>query len=281
MNANASITIDYKKNRNNPAEIFEAMALYINFYRDFSSTLNDALESKEEISISLSEIHEGSIQSIISFISKSGSSIPSYICDAAIKLQYNLNDLKEITDKNQIEYLIQEIERLLDKHKTSFDRTKINRKKLLAALKNLSDANSRIQSEEKVFIGNNEKPKIIQINTGIRIPPSFSFETTDIKHATCKDSLIPISTVNEGTQSWQFHSNAFGRKIRASIIHTDWLERYQNGLINPVGGKDTLIVELSYDIKKNSKNEATAENFRITKVNDVHRGIYEQYEITA
>jgi len=281
MNANASITIDYKKNRNNPAEIFEAMALYINFYRDFSSTVNDALESHEEISIKLSEINEGSIQSIITFISKSGSSIPSYICDAAIKLQYSLNEITEITDQSQIEHLIQEIERLLDKHKHTFDRTKVNRKKLLATLKKLSDANSRIQEEEKVYIGNIEKPKIIQINTGIRIPASFTFDNKDIKHATTTDSLIPISTVNEGHQSWQFHSKAFGRKIRAPITHADWLERYQNGLINPVGGKDTLLVELSYEIKNNSKNEATADNFRITKVNDVHRGVYEQYEITA
>lgn len=281
MTANASITIDYKKNRNNPAEIFEAMALYINFYRDFSHTLTEALASQEEISIELSEIHEGSIQSIINFISKSGSSISSWICDAAIKLQHDLNNIKEIKEPSQLEYLIQEIEKLLDQHKTAFDQTKINRKKLLAALKNLSNANSRIQPEESVFIGNQEKPKIVRINTEIRIPPSFSFENPDINYATTKDSLVPISTVNEGNQAWQFHSKAFGRKIRALITHTDWLTRYQNGLINPVGGKDTLIVELSYDIKKNSKDEFTAENFKITKVNDVHRGIYEQQEITA
>ena len=41
-----SIKLDYLKDRRNPAEIFEAMALYINAYRDFGQLLSVFWSSK-------------------------------------------------------------------------------------------------------------------------------------------------------------------------------------------------------------------------------------------
>lgn len=281
MHALPTITIEYQKNRNNPAAIFEAMALYINFYRDFSQTIVESHCPGDEIILELESIQEGSLFSVIKIISKAGTSIPSIICDLALRLIDQLNEYDQINDSEQIEFLIEEIEKTLNAHSNALEITKINRKKILESLKKLSNANAKLLPTEEAFIGTQFNRKLVGINTAIRIPSSMTLEDKIDKPAQIPDLLIPVSTIIEGDQAWTFHSQAFKDKIRAKIIDKEWLERYQNGFIQPIGGKDTLIVELGYTIQESNKENPKADNFKVISIKDIKRGKYEQLELLA
>ncbi|EBG3731167.1 hypothetical protein FIX40_21740, partial [Salmonella enterica] len=66
MNPELSIKIDYLKDRHNPEEVFEAMALYINAYRDFGQVLSNSIGIKADFNFQLNEIKSGSILSKLS-----------------------------------------------------------------------------------------------------------------------------------------------------------------------------------------------------------------------
>ncbi|EFT4230478.1 hypothetical protein HVE81_004290, partial [Salmonella enterica] len=53
MNPELSIKIDYLKDRHNPEEVFEAMALYINAYRDFGQVLSNSIGIKADFNFQL------------------------------------------------------------------------------------------------------------------------------------------------------------------------------------------------------------------------------------
>lgn len=69
MKPELSIKLDYLDDRQNPAEIFEAMAGYINAYRDFGQLLSGSVGFNTDFEFQLSGIEEGSILSKLSALS--------------------------------------------------------------------------------------------------------------------------------------------------------------------------------------------------------------------
>ncbi|WP_343629902.1 hypothetical protein [Comamonas aquatica] len=51
MQESLSIKIDYQKGRKNPEEIFEAMALYISFYKNLGQIIAESINSKYQVAL--------------------------------------------------------------------------------------------------------------------------------------------------------------------------------------------------------------------------------------
>ncbi|MDS0082027.1 hypothetical protein RAN94_15175, partial [Enterobacter hormaechei subsp. xiangfangensis] len=90
--------------------------------------------------------------------------------------------------------------------------------------------------------------------------------------------------INEGKQLWTFKSSRMNKTFTARILVKDWIKNYQSGLIPPIGPKDTLLAEFTYDLYKPYDKRKTAEvrNVKIIKIEDIVRGgSDEQFEIPA
>ena len=95
-----------------------------------------------------------------------------------------------------------------------------------------------------------------------------------------KDYLYVKIAINEGKQLWTFKSSRMNKTFTARIL----VKNYQSGLIPPIGPKDTLFAEFSYDLYKPYDKRKTAEvrNVKIIKIEDIVRGgSDEQFEIPA
>lgn len=120
MNPELSIKIDYLKDRHNPEEVFEAMALYINAYRDFGQVLSNSIGIKADFNFQLNEIKSGSILSKLSVI-------PGKIDEILANAFYNSGDelFRELTDiettdtEEQVETLAVNLETALAKKSTT------------------------------------------------------------------------------------------------------------------------------------------------------------------
>lgn len=62
MEANVFIKIDYKKDRPNPSQLFEAMSLYIAAYEQFGQILAKSIDVKQEFRFNLEDIQISSIK---------------------------------------------------------------------------------------------------------------------------------------------------------------------------------------------------------------------------
>ncbi|MCE1968227.1 hypothetical protein LWT90_21885 [Enterobacter hormaechei] len=99
-----------------------------------------------------------------------------------------------------------------------------------------------------------------------------------------KDYLYVKIAINEGKQLWTFKSSRMNKTFTARILVKDWIKNYQSGLIPPIGPKDTLLAEFTYDLYKPYDKRKTAEvrNVKIIKIEDIVRGgSDEQFEIPA
>ena len=194
-----SIKIDYLKNRQNPAEVFEAMALYINAYRDFGQVLINSVGVREDFDFQLADIEKSSILSKLS-------SIPGRVDEIFETALYNAGDhlFKELADveltesEEDVESLAVNLESVLanDLPQQIADPS-IDRQKLAFVLEKLSIANQKIKSDEFVVITSNvSKIKPAVLNTKWRFcgKPREMF-LGDTKTEEFDDKLYVISSL--------------------------------------------------------------------------------------
>lgn len=286
MKPELSIKLDYLEDRQNPAEVFEAMAQYINAYRDFGQLLSGSIGAKTDFEFQLNDIEKGSILSKLS-------AIPGKIDQIFEAAFYNSgNDLfdeltnVDITDtEEQVEELAVDLETsLVENLPQQIADPCIDRQGLAAVLNKFSSANQKMKSGESVILnsgGDNERQ--CKINTAWRfngnLKEMFMGET---KYQEFEDKLYVKVSVNEGQAVWKFRSLALEKTFSARIINKDWLERYQDGLIQPIGPKDIIEANVSLDIytPPKGKGKQKIRNAKILNIIDITRFSSHQYELT-
>ncbi|MDH0371577.1 hypothetical protein N7340_07285 [Comamonas aquatica] len=279
MQESLSIKIDYQKGRKNPEEIFEAMALYISFYKNLGQIIAESINSKYQVETSLVDVKEGSIEAIISW----GKNIPAHIAELINKSASNtaacLLDIDEITSQDQVENIAIGIDNTINSEiKDVISPSKINRKKLGKNLLKVSAANDRINDDETVTY--KSSAIIIDFNTKLRVASDVgSIQEINNRPIIIEDILSVIGPINIGDSPWSFESTALERNFRARIYDSSWIEAYQNGFLLPIGPKDSLRVTLEYKIAEVTNNKKKLIDFKVTKVKEIIRGIYEQMEI--
>lgn len=285
MDSNVFIRIDYKKDRPNPSQLFEAMSLYISAYEQFGQILAKSIDIKQEFKFNLEEVQLSSIKAKLSqapgFINKF---FMNRIASAGSKLFEQLVDVDEIETEDQIDQLAANIEEELihDQLGNDID-SHIDRKALTHMLGTVSKANNLILKGETVEFGYCDYSQ--NVNTNWRFTGDLSTMFLGVKETiTARDYLYVKIAINEGKQLWTFKSARMNKTFTARILVKDWVQNYQSGLIPPIGPKDTLLTEFNYDLYKpyDKRKNAEIRNVKIIKIENIVRGgSDEQFEIPA
>ncbi|EOY0789263.1 hypothetical protein ACP1IB_001286 [Salmonella enterica subsp. enterica serovar Montevideo] len=285
MNPELSIKIDYLKDRHNPEEVFEAMALYINAYRDFGQVLSNSIGIKADFNFQLNEIKSGSILSKLSVI-------PGKIDEILANAFYNSGDelFRELTDiettdtEEQVETLAVNLETALAKNlPQQIADPNIDRQNLSFALEKFSTANQKIKPNESVIItSNSDNNQNFKFNTkwrfGGKPREMFLGSTESIE---LNDKLYVTVSVNEGNSVWSFRSISLDKRLSGRITHKEWLERYQDGLIPAIGPKDIIDAKITFDIytPPKGKGQPQIRNLKVINISNIQRNNELQYEL--
>ena len=137
-------------------------------------------------------------------------------------------------------------------------------------------ANEKMEQNETVsFYSEKEESNIYNFDTKWRFTgnPAEMFLGKIEHFDEVEGNFYVLTVVNEGNAVWSFRSSEMDRRMTARITHKDWLERYQNGLIQPIGPKDLLHAEASYDVytPPKGKGHPSIRNARITYIKNVIR----------
>lgn len=247
------IKIDYKKNRDNPEQIFSAMALYISAYKRYGQLLAEASDDKIEYELRLQDIQRGSIKALLGCL---GNGFNSLIIKMSSELINDLTDEDEIISPEQVDNLANKQEARIEKDigNISFY---INRVEFARILRDLSSANELLYYDEKAEIENNnpDENNIVHINTRMRFlgDPDTMFNKNHPLIYRGRDSLDIIKPVNFGDSQWQVRSRTTNRTFMASIMHKEWLRAYQNGEIPLITARYCMIAEIYYEADKKNK----------------------------
>ncbi|EAM1226615.1 hypothetical protein D5U17_07870 [Salmonella enterica] len=285
MNPELSIKIDYLKDRHNPEEVFEAMALYINAYRDFGQVLSNSIGIKADFNFQLNEIKSGSILSKLSVI-------PGKIDEILANAFYNSGDelFRELTDiettdtEEQVETLAVNLETALAKNlPQQIADPNIDRQNLSFALEKFSTANQKIKPNESVIItSNSDNNQNFKFNTkwrfGGKPREMFLGSTESIE---LNDKLYVTVSVNKGNSVWSFRSISLDKRLSGRITHKEWLERYQDGLIPAIGPKDIIDAKITFDIytPPKGKGQPQIRNLKVINISNIQRNNGLQYEL--
>ncbi|EDM7967763.1 hypothetical protein CW135_05950 [Salmonella enterica subsp. enterica serovar Montevideo] len=285
MNPELSIKIDYLKDRHNPEEVFEAMALYINAYRDFGQVLSNSIGIKADFNFQLNEIKSGSILSKLSVI-------PGKIDEILANAFYNSGDelFRELTDiettdtEEQVETLAVNLETALAKNlPQQIADPNIDRQNLSFALEKFSTANQKIKPNESVIItSNSDNNQNFKFNTkwrfGGKPREMFLGSTESIE---LNDKLYVTVSVNEGNSVWSFRSISLDKRLSGRITHKEWLERYQDGLIPAIGPKDIIDAKITFDTytPPKGKGQPQIRNLKVINISNIQRNNGLQYEL--
>ncbi|EAA6003167.1 hypothetical protein S054_000082 [Salmonella enterica subsp. enterica serovar Oranienburg] len=285
MNPELSIKIDYLKDRHNPEEVFEAMALYINAYRDFGQVLSNSIGIKADFNFQLNEIKSGSILSKLSVI-------PGKIDEILANAFYNSGDelFRELTDiettdtEEQVETLAVNLETALAKNlPQQIADPNIDRQNLSFALEKFSTANQKIKPNESVIItSNSNNNQNFKFNTKWRFggkPREMFLGSTE--NIELNDKLYVTVSVNEGNSVWSFRSISLDKRLSGRITHKEWLERYQDGLIPAIGPKDIIDAKITFDIytPPKGKGQPQIRNLKVINISNIQRNNGLQYEL--
>lgn len=258
------IKIDYRTGRNNPEKIFEAMAMYISAYEDLIQLISNALGQKETFTFSLNDVEKGSLITYLNgFKEKSTNFIASKILDSVGETTRDLSGIIDIQNENDIDKISTKIDGCLKEKftgKSEIVFPEVDKKALSKILKKLSDANQKIRKDETVGIILDDISKSkVDVNTNMR----FSANNDDlyVEGKIIKDGLTDrlfiVKPVNDGNSRWDCKSLHMKQRFEASMADKKWLERYQGGLITPIGPSDIMLAKLNFIIKSSKDNKAS------------------------
>lgn len=288
MSTELSIKIDYKKNRTNPSHIFDAMSLYIQAYQDFGQLLSNAVGYKDDFEFQLDDIEFSSIKAKLSLLS-------SLINDKFLSTVYNsgkelfdeLIKVDETSSEEDVESIAAKLEDTLVSQSKNFDvDPNIDRRNLAFTLAKFSKANQLMQKDESVvFMKEGGLQYSTKINTKWRFNGDPSKMFLGLKSSyEFPDKLYVKIPVNEGSQLWTFKSANTHRTFPARIVMKGWVQRYQDGLIPPIGPKDLIEATISYDLYT-PYNKSKNPEIRNAKILHIHKIIRNgndiQYELTS
>ncbi|QXB30045.1 hypothetical protein I6L35_02205 [Aeromonas sp. FDAARGOS 1405] len=287
MKTELSIKLDYLKDRSNPAEVFEAMASYINAYQDLGQLLSSSIGLDTDFSFQLNDIEKGSILSKLSVISdKIDNLLEAAFYNSGNELFKELIDEESTESEEQVEQLAAKLESSLAQNiPPQMIDPYIDRQNLSFVLSKFSNANQKIRNGESVTFKNGESNRSeCKINTSWRFlgNPREMFQGDTKSHETDDRLYVKIS-VNEGNSVWSFRSTLLNRSFPARILQKEWLERYQAGLIPAIGPKDIIKARNKYDVYTPTKGHGHPEirNAKIITIDNIERYSGHQYEIDA
>ena len=279
------IKIDFDQDRENPAQIFQAMSGYISAYQDLGQLVFDSAGIKEDFSLQLDHIEVSSLKTILRPAKRMATHLVEAVFSSA-KDTFNHLDGEPmiISTEERVDTCAGVMETSITSNMgNEVIDAYVDRQQLAYILNEFSEVNQLLRPSEAVIFSGNGKSSEYRLNTQMRFDGDpkkmFAGETRDYKGRQKLSVPIPI---NEGFGQWTFKSLETKQRFTARISHADWLERYQLGLIPAIGPKDIMDVRISYDIycpKEGNQTKETIINAKIIEVLKIIRGTGQQYEL--
>ncbi|AUY23585.1 hypothetical protein [Mixta calida] len=253
MESAVGIKIDYEKNRNNPEQIFSAMALYISAYKKYGNLIAKEVGSELNYNLCLQDIEKSSIKALLGSISNSFNSL---ITKQSNGLFEDLIDEEDILSPDQVDDLARKQESKMEKA-TGDISFYIDRVEFAKILQEISAANEMLYRDEKAEIETfgNSNNNIIRLNTRMRFfgDPETMFDEHKLISYRGRDSLDIIKPVNFGDSQWQVRSRTTHKTFMATIGDKQWLKLYQNGEIPIITAKYCMLVDMYCELDKKNK----------------------------
>lgn len=249
--------------------------------------MTNSVGLKTDFQFQLKGIEKSSIFSKLTAIPNNiSSAFETAFFNAGNSLFEELTDVEKTEDEDQVERLAAELESSLYAHLPSqIADPHIDRQGLAFVLNGFSTANQKVKPGEKVsLITNQDGDHPCTVNTDWRFTgkPKDMFQGKTVHHGHTDNLIVKVS-VNEGNSVWTFYSTKMETKFCARITHKSWLERYQNGLIDPIGPKDVIEAKISYDFYTPPKGKGRPQirNAKIEEIIDIHKHSGHQYEFVT
>ncbi|EOC9227476.1 hypothetical protein ACJCFQ_003265 [Enterobacter hormaechei] len=254
------IRIDYKIGRNRPEKVFEAMAMYISAYEDLIQLLSQTVGCKNEFNFVLDTVEKGSL---ITFLKKRHDQaidlVTAKLLKEASETTKVLKGISNIENEEQIDEIAEKVdENLTESFPEIFTiaQPQIEKKTLAKILKRLADANLNLRQDETVDLILKEEDTV-QVNTHFKFSANLDdlyIEDKIIKNG-ITDRLFIVKPVNDGNSRWDCKSLNMNQRFDAVMMDKIWLERYQSGLVPPIGPSDIMLARMNLVIKNKKDNK--------------------------
>jgi hypothetical protein len=183
-------------------------------------------------------------------------------------------EVEEINSESDIEKIAKYIEeQLRQTNSTEFpNQVNINRTDLAQALKKLTEASTLLADGEKVKI-KSPQSNVIDLNTRLHFPLTPEELFSEIKkNVKRKETLLIKRPVFIGKSAWDFKSIERRKSFSATILHSEWLKRYQNRELGHIDPGDALIALISYDItKQKGDSQVSFSNHQVINIEKIVR----------
>jgi hypothetical protein len=287
MQPEFSIKLGFVPNRNNPDELFYAMGDYIKACRAYNQLMANAIGLQVDFNFQLTDIEKSSILSRL----KSCTEKLDYVTQNILFKSGNetfqkIKGIEDTETEEQVENIATLLESTLnDNLESPLNYPYVDRQVLSYVLNSFSIANEKVQAGESVLLStsgyNNDKTEV-NLNTRWRFtgnPKEMFLGTSKKVNTTLK--LYATKTVNKGESQWEFKSDKLPKVFTAKILHKEWLEEYQHGLIPAIGVYDVLDVSIAYEIytPPKGKGNSIIRSAVIKQVIKIERNTGYQHEL--
>ena len=274
------IIIDYKKNSENPARVFQVMADLITAFQRIDKRLAELIDANIEPVILLEDIHSGSIQAWlrIALISNPDDSlypanwkplIGQFLIKGKMSLIDFMKDRSTINDNLELKPLADQIMQLAEMVNLKLLPTypPLKQRKLLECLKDISMSLSPLMKGDRVnyiSLDHGESALNIQFKLSSEDIEDLLTKNTSVKRG---EKVLKIKKADYlGESMWDFKQGQI--TIQASIFDKGWLNDFQAGKITILPG-DSLRATVSEYCRFDQNENLIGINYRVDSINEI------------
>lgn len=283
MHETLKIKIDFAQERQRPAEVFQAMSCYIEAYQALGQVMVSALGCEEDFTFQLEGVQVASIASLLKAApGRFKEWVESAVYQSGFSLAEKLSTIQSTATEEEVDALASDLEADLATTDTSqIVDPIIDRKAFAHALNKFSEANKKMEPGETVTTSIAGRQNVTPINTHWRFNanPKDMFRGITTKFNGV-DRIYVRAPVNFGKGAWPMLSVISGYRYNAKITDAKWLEDYQAGIVLPIGPKDMMEAEVSFELytPPPGQGKILISDAKIVKVITVHRNVGLQNE---
>ncbi len=271
------ITIDFDKQSENPARVFQTMTELIQSFQKFDSKLIKGLDARLEPTILLEDVETGSLKTWLSSILNGIPDealktmdwkpiIGQYLVRAKYIVLNRIDGRVDITDAKVIEEiqyeLVEEARKTDVKLLPHYEPLPLP--KLIRSIEDINNSLLHLSKKDKAYY---ESRSGERANFNL----SLNFSTDTIEELLTKESLtnraMMILKVKKpdylGASMWEFRHN--NKNIAAKILDENWLIQFQQRKIDIRPG-DSIRADVKVIVKYGHDNNVIGTNYEITEV---------------
>lgn len=275
------LKIDFQKNSEKPQRVFDSMSILISSVEEFNECILQAINAEIKPSLLLSDINEGSIKSWLTInldgeISKDKKNkLTEFMNFCTERLVSFITDKDTINSTSELEPLINELhdksdELQLEEFPNVFE---LNKYRLLKSYASISDASTKLNENDDIYISSNEKT--IKLNKNFRLTKD-DIDTLVIDTAR-SNQTTEILTIKKadfiGNSMWDFikGKNTISAKMRDPL----WLANFHNRKVIVAPG-DGLLCDLNTIVYYDKNNNPIDTKYEVIKIHNPVEANYNQ-----